>query len=147
MKRNQWTALALAVLLFGCGAVVGALGDHYYTGAVVNAKTGAEDFRQHYISETRQRVNLTPTQVAQLERILDETKSKVKAVRDSYRPAMLTIRQEQIARVKAILTPQQVPAYEELVAERERHAKDQEERDRRDEQKRAAARKNLPAAR
>jgi len=145
MNRNQWAAFALAILLFACGAVLGALGDHYYTVRVVNAKAGAEDFRQHYISETRQRVKLTPAQVTQLEQILDETKAKFKAVRDSYHPAMVKIRDEQIARVKAILTPEQIPAYEELVAERERHAKEQEARDRRQEQQRAAARQNQPA--
>lgn len=136
MKRNQWTALALAALLFACGVAVGALADHYYAGTVVSAKGGAENFRQHYISETREKVNLTPAQVTKLEQILDETKAEVKAVRDSYRPAMLKIREQQIARVKAILTPAQIPAYEQLVAERERQAKEQEQRDRRDEQRR-----------
>lgn len=140
MKRNQWTALVLAALLFGCGVAIGALADHYYTRTVVAGKPSAEDFRQHYISETRQKVKLTPAQVSQLEQILDETKAKVQAVRDASRPAMVKIRQEQIARVKAILTPQQIPAYEQLVAERERHGKEQEDRDRQEEQRRAAAR-------
>ena len=53
---------------------------------------------------------------------------------------MLKIKNEHISKVKSILTPDQVPAYEKLVAERERRAKDQEERDRLEEQKRAAAR-------
>ena len=64
MKRNQWTALVLAALLFICGVAIGALADHYYTGTIVNAKAGAEDFRQHYISETRQKVKLTPAQIS-----------------------------------------------------------------------------------
>ena len=83
---------------------------------------------------------MTPAQVAQLEAILDDTKAKVKALRDLYHPQMLKIKQEQINRVKSILTPEQIPAYEQLVAERERRAKDQEERDRNAEHKRAAAR-------
>jgi len=124
---------------------VGALGDRYYTSTAVSAKAGAEDFRQRYLSETRQRVKLTPAQVTQLEQILDETKAKFRAVRDSYHPAMLKIREEQIARVKAILTAEQIPAYEQLVAERERHAKEQEARERRQERDRAAARQSQPA--
>jgi Spy/CpxP family protein refolding chaperone len=145
MKRNQWTAIALAALLFICGAAIGALADHYYTATAVSAKTGAEGFRERYISEMRQKVNLTPAQITQLEQILDETKAKVKTVRDLYHPAMLKIREDQIARVKGILTAQQVPAYEQLVAERERRAKEQEEHDRQEEQKRAAAHRNQPA--
>ena len=139
MKKNQWAALAVALLLFACGAAVGALAVHLYEGHTVNAK-GAEDVRQHYINEMQSRLNLTPTQVQQLELILDDTKAKVKVVRDSYHPQMLKIKQEQISRVKSILTPAQVPAYEQLVAERERRAKDQEERDRQEEQRRATAR-------
>lgn len=144
MKRNHWAAVFLALVLFGCGAAVGALADHFYTARVVSAKT-AEDFRKHYIAEMRSRCKLTDAQVAQLEPILDDTKAKVKAVRDQYHPQMLKIKQEQIGRVKSILTPEQIPAYEQLIAEHERRAREQEERDRQQEQKRAAARQQPSA--
>ena len=141
MKRNQWTAALLAVLLFGCGILVGALGHRYYAATTVSAKT-AEDFRHHYVSEMQSRLKLTPNQVSQLEAILDDTKTKYKAIREAYHPAMLKIKNEQIARVKSILTPEQVPAYEQLVAEREQRFRQQEERDREEEQKRATARES-----
>ena len=115
MKRNQWTAALLAVLLFGCGILVGALGERFYAASSVSAKT-AEDFRHHYISEMESRLKLTPAQVSQLETILDDTKAKYKVIRDASHPAMLKIKNEQIARVKSILTPQQIPAYEQLVS-------------------------------
>jgi hypothetical protein len=86
------------------------------------------------------KLSLTPSQLTQLEAILDDTKAKVKTVRDAYHPAMLKIKQEQISRVKSILTPQQIPAYDRLVSEREQRMKEEEERDRREEQRRAAAR-------
>ena len=139
MKNNQWVALALAVLLFACGGAVGGLTVHLYEGRTVSAK-GPEDIRQHYINEMQSRLNLTPGQLQQLEVILDDTKAKVKAVRDEYHPQMLKIKQEQISRVKSILAPNQIPAYEQLVAERERRGNEQEERDRQEEQRRAAAR-------
>jgi hypothetical protein len=134
MNRNQWAAAVLAALLFGCGVVVGALGHRYYAASTVSAKT-AEDFRHHYISEMESRLKLTPAQISQLETILDDTKAKYKTVRDAYHPAMLKIKNEQIARVKSILTPAQIPAYEQLVAEREQRARQQEERDRDEERK------------
>jgi hypothetical protein len=137
MKGNQWTAGLFAVLLFGCGAVVGALGHRFYGAGAVNAKT-AEDFRHHYVGEMRATLKLSDSQVSQLETILDETKAKYKAVRDSYHPAMLKIKKEQIGRVKSILTPEQIPGYERLVAEREQRAREQEERDRQEEQRRRA---------
>lgn len=140
MKRNQWAAAAIAAVLFCCGAAVGGLADHFYALRVVSAKTTAEDFRQRYISETRDKCHLTPAQVTQLEAILDDTKAKVKAVREAFHPAMVTIHNEQIARVKSILTSEQIPAYEQLVADRKRRTKDQEDRERRDERRSAGAR-------
>ena len=79
------------------------------------------------------RLKLTPAQVTQLETIMHETKAKTRAVRDSYQPQMLKIKQDHIERVKAILTPEQIPAYEKLVAEREQRSREQDERDRNDE--------------
>ncbi|MBV8808843.1 MAG: hypothetical protein JO033_09220 [Acidobacteriaceae bacterium] len=140
MKRNQLLAAIFAVLLFCAGAAVGALGHRYYAATVVNAKT-ADDFRHHYISEMRSKLNLTPAQVDRLEAILDDTKAKYKAVRDSYHPQMVKIKQEHTAQVKSILTPQQIPIYEQMVADHERHAREQEERERQEEARHQAARK------
>lgn len=140
MKRNQWAAAFLSLLLFLSGVAVGVLAHRYYAATVVSAKTAA-DFRERYVSEMQSRLKLTPAQVDQLETILDETKAQYKAVRDQYHPAMLKIRNEQISRVKAILTPQQAPVYEQLVAERERRASEQEARDRKQEQEQEARRK------
>jgi Spy/CpxP family protein refolding chaperone len=126
MNGNRWTAALFALLLFGCGVVAGALGHRYYTATAVSAKS-ADDFRHRYVAEMESRLKLTPAQVTQLEAILDDTKAKFRAVRESYRPAMLKIKEEQVARVKSILTPEQIPAYDQLIAERERRAHDQEE--------------------
>jgi hypothetical protein len=145
MKRNQWKAALLALLLFCCGVAVGALAQRYYIVTEVKAKT-AEGSRDRYLSEMKSRLKLTPTQLSQLETILDDTKSRVKAVRDSYHPAMVKIHNEHVSRVKSILTPEQIPAYDRLLAEREQKAKAQEERDRQEEQRRAAARAAKPGS-
>jgi hypothetical protein len=137
MKRNQWYAVALAALLFICGAAVGALANHLYEARSVAAKNADSD-RQHYINEMEAKLKLTPAQVNELQAIMDDTKAKVKAVRDAYHPQMLKVKAEHIARVKSILTPSQVPVYEQLVADRERRAaKEQEEHDRQEDQRRA----------
>ena len=144
MKRNQWAAGSFAVLLFCSGGVVGALGHRYYSATVVSAKT-SDDFRHRYVAEMQSTLKLSPAQIAQLETILDQTKAKYKAVRDSYHPEMVSIRNDQIERVQSILTPAQVPAYQRLVAEREQRAKEQEERDRKEEERQQALRKNKTA--
>lgn len=137
MKRSQWTALIFAVLLFGCGVAIGALGHRYYASSVVMARS-AEDFRHRYVSEMQDKLRLSPKQLAQLQVILDETKVKARAVREQYRPAAASVKDEQVRRVKSILNPEQIPAYEQLVAERERHFKEAEERDRQRDEKQSA---------
>ena len=141
MQSKQWAAGTFAVVLFFSGAAVGVLGHRYYSAAVVSAKS-SDDFRQRYVSEMQSSLKLSAAQSAELETILDETKAKYKAVRDSYHPEMVSIRNEQVERVKAMLTPQQVPAYEKLLADREQRAKDQEERDRKEEQHQQQLRKD-----
>jgi hypothetical protein len=125
----------VAVLLFACGAVVGALADRYIAMSSVTAKT-SEDFRHRYVSEMQSRLKLTPAQVTRLEAILDQTKAKYKAVRDEYRPQMLKVKQDQISEVESILTPAQVPLYRQLVAEHEQRAREQEQRERQEDQRR-----------
>lgn len=134
MKRTQWAATFLAAVLFCLGVAVGVLANQYYHARTVSAKT-AEDWREHYIREMRSKLGLTDNQVSRLETILDETKAQYRAVRESYRPAMLKIKNEQISRVKSILTPSQVPGYEKLVTEREERNRVQDERERKQEKK------------
>jgi Spy/CpxP family protein refolding chaperone len=129
VKRNQLAAAVFAALLFGCGAAVGALGHRYYASTTVSPPGNPDAARHRYISEMQDRLKLTPAQLSQLETILHETKAKTRAVRDSYQPQMLKIKQEHIERVKSILTAEQIPAYEKLVAEREQRAREQEAHD------------------
>jgi hypothetical protein len=140
MKREKWTGLALAALLFFGGAAVGVLANRYYTTTTVSAKT-SETYRHRYVTEMESKLKLTTAQVKQLEAIMDDTKAKYKAVRDSYKPAILQVKNQHVQEVKSILTAQQIPAYEKLLSEREQRARAQDEQERRDEQRRAAEHK------
>ncbi|MDQ2775152.1 MAG: hypothetical protein M3Y57_09590 [Acidobacteriota bacterium] len=139
MQRNQWLAVLLAVVIFCSGVGAGVLWHRYYV-RTANEKRTSEDFRHHYVSEMRSKLDLTQSQVDQLNVILDETKAQYKAVHDSVHPAMVKIKEEQTSRVRGILTPRQVPVYEHMVAERERRARQQEEREKQEELRNAATR-------
>jgi Spy/CpxP family protein refolding chaperone len=145
MNRSQSTALIFALLLFACGVAIGALGHRYYTSSMVMAKS-AEDFRQHYVSEMQSKLKLTPKQVAQLQVILDETKAKARSVREQYRPAIVSVKEEQVRRVKSILNSDQAAAYDHLVAEHERHFREAEQRDRHQDEKESALHRQQAAA-
>src|SRR5581483_2628731 len=107
MRHNQRAAAFFALLLFCCGAAVGALAHRFYSATSVNAN----DPRQRYLAEMKSKLSLTDAQAAQFDAILDDTKAKYKAVRDSYRPAMLKIKADHIDRVKSILSAQQFGIY------------------------------------
>jgi len=141
MKGNQAKAALFALLLFALGAAVGALGHRFYAATVVNAKPTAEDWRHKYIVEMQSKLNLNTSQINQLQVILDETKAKYKAVRESYHPEMVKVKEAQLERVKSILTPEQAKQYEQIVAEREQKAREQEERDRLEDERQAALHK------
>jgi hypothetical protein len=130
MRRTRLAAVGLALLLFACGIVVGALGHRYYVTGVVNAKASPDSFRQRYLSEMRSRLNLTPAQVEKLEAIMADTKAQFKALREASRPQMAEIKRQHVEKVKGILTPEQLPTYEQLVSEHERRAHEAEQRDR-----------------
>jgi hypothetical protein len=132
MNTNKAKAALFAVLLFAVGATVGALGHRYYAATVVSAKT-AEDFRSKYISEMQTKLSLSQHQVDQLQVILDETKAKFRAARESHHPEMVKIKDDQVTKVKAILSPAQAVQYEAMVAEREKHFKEQDDHDRQEE--------------
>ncbi len=133
MNSNRMKAAFLALLLFGLGIAVGALGHRYYAATLVNNTSTAQDFRQKYVSEMKTSLKLNQHQVDELQVILDDTKTKVKAMRESHHDEMVKIKDDQLEKVKSILSPEQAKKYEAIVAEREQHAKEQEERDRQEE--------------
>jgi len=135
---NKTKAALFALLLFGLGIAVGALGHRYFTAPAVNAKV-SEDFRHKYMSEMEAKLKLNQHQVDQLQVILDETRVKFDALHVSHHPEIEKIKNEQITKVKSILSADQSKQYEALIAEHEQHAKEQDDRDRQEDQRQAAA--------
>jgi Spy/CpxP family protein refolding chaperone len=119
-KARYATAILFAILLFGCGVLTGVLGYRYYDARSVKAK-GLEDMRKQYLTDMQTKLQLTPDQVEKLKAIMQDTHQRLVAVRESSRPAIVKIKQEHSERVKSILTPQQIPIYERMLAEREKH--------------------------
>jgi len=138
MRHSKLIASLSALLLFSCGIVVGIAGYRYYEHTTVSAKT-SDDWRVQYMEEMRTRAKLTDRQLQMLNVILDQTKQDYRDMRERHKPEVLEIKQNQIARVKSILTAEQIPAYEKLVEEREQRQKDQDDRDRQEEAKRKQA--------
>lgn len=137
MRRQQIVVLLSAVFLFGMGVVVGSLAHRLYD---TNSVSASEDWRARYVNEMHSRLKLDPHQMDSLNDILDDTRAKVRAVKDKYRPEMIRLKQEQVAEIKKMLKPEQVGEYDKIVAEHEDRAKAQDAHDRQLEQRRAAER-------
>jgi hypothetical protein len=139
MRRTKLIALIFGLLIFALGLVTGVLAHRLYVADSVNA---SEDWRVRYVRELHSKLKLSDHQVDKLNDILDNTRAKVRAVKDRYKPEMLTIKQDQIARVVSILSPQQADQYRKIVAEQEVQARQKDAMDKKLEQQRAIERHN-----
>jgi hypothetical protein len=84
---------------------------------------GTEEFRRQYLDEMRTRLNLTPDQMGKLKVILDRTDERYDDARKQHNEMVRQLREDHHAGVRAMLTAEQLPEYEQLRAEREQRAK------------------------
>lgn len=144
MKRAQLVALGLAILIFSLGTATGVLAHRLY---VANAVNASEDWRVRWVNEMHSRLKLTNDQVDKLNDILDDTRVKVRVIKDQYKPQMLKIKADQLAEIQSILTPKQAADYNNYLAEQELKAKEQDTRDKQIENQRASERHSREASR
>lgn len=112
-------AAILFIAVFVLGVVFGGLGDRLWNQRVSGEQTPvvstAHQTRDQLIDNFCQAVRITPEQRKQLVGIMDDTSAKWKALYAPLNPQKEAIRQEGRARIRAILTPSQVPKFEEYM--------------------------------
>jgi len=128
MANTRLSAFFSLLLVFLSGIVVGAAGYRVYN-APPHFPT-PDERRQQLIAETTREVHLTPDQVQKLEKIYDETGERFAEIHDSAQKEMhekaQALRDDQIAQIKAFLSPEQIVLYDKLREKRrlEREAMD-----------------------
>ena len=123
MRRSTLTTSIYLVLLFLGGVAVGVFGHRLYTLNSVNASVNPrnpDEFRRRYVAEMRTRLKLTDDQVARLDPILDETRQRHRELMDKHRPEFKAIQDEQVRRIREILTDSQQAEYTSMLADREK---------------------------
>src|SRR5690348_9684327 len=121
MRRTSLTTGLYLVLLFLGGLGVGAPGLRLYTRRAAGDNVRhPEEFRRRYVAELRARLKLTDDQVSRLGPILDETRQQHRELVDKHRPEFKAIQEEQVRKIRAILTEAQQPEYTKLLEEREK---------------------------
>ena len=110
-----------AVLIFISGVAVGWFGLRLYNVKTVNATTvrSPEEWRKRYTAEMQSRLHLDSNQMGKLNGILDETHVRFMNARERMKPEFDRIRDEQVDKIRAMLSDPQRSEYEKMRKERE----------------------------
>ncbi len=112
-KAALWVG---AVFLLGAalGGVLGYLFAHRPVNAA-NPPLSEPERRAQKVQELTKDLSLTPQQAQQLDAILMQRHAETKAIHDQTDAQIDAVRQKGRAQVRAILTPEQLPKFEEFL--------------------------------
>jgi hypothetical protein len=129
MKRWSLPIAVYLFVVFLSGSVLGALGYRLYkpetTSTGASTRLSPEEWRRKNIEEMRQKLGLSPEQLQKLNEVYDETHSRFEAAHETHNQVVKQIREEHVAKIRSLLTSEQLPKYEQLRAEREQRGKGQ----------------------
>jgi Spy/CpxP family protein refolding chaperone len=118
MDANQGSrkALLLVFVLFVLGIALGSVGTYVVTTRVLAARPQATPARNadHMAMFTRD-LNLTPDQQNQIQAILNDTRAHYAALHQKLDPEYEEVRHQGRVRIRQVLTPEQLPKFEELL--------------------------------
>ena len=112
-KAALWVGV---VFLLGAalGGVLGYLFAHRPVNAA-NPPLSEPERRAQKVQEVTKELSLTPEQAQQFDSILMQRHAETKAIRDQADAQIDAVRQKGRAQVRAILTPDQLPKFEEFL--------------------------------
>jgi hypothetical protein len=121
MKRWNLPIAVYLLLVFVSGGVVGALGYRMYSPPTARSEphVSPEVWRRQYLDELRTRVNVTPEQIQKVNVIMDETDASFNQMHERHHQDVEKIKEDYRAKLRAILTPDQLPKYEQFRTERD----------------------------
>ena len=122
MKLTRWTVAFYMGVVFLCGGVAGAFGYHLYTVSAVsaNAPRNPEAFRKKFLADMTTRLRLSGDQVEKMSSIMEQTRVRFHATRNTIEPEMQKIREDLRRQISQILSPDQQVEWQKIVEERER---------------------------
>ncbi|MFZ0521048.1 MAG: hypothetical protein WAN14_11590 [Candidatus Acidiferrales bacterium] len=116
-SKTRSEAAVLVLVVFVLGVLLGGLGNHLWGERVWgHAYPPGPPTHVEIVNNLTHELQLTPEQQRQLSAIVDDTRTKIRA---AYAPADAQreqLRQQGRARIRAILTPEQLPKFEAFMA-------------------------------
>jgi Spy/CpxP family protein refolding chaperone len=113
-SKTRREAALLVVVVFVLGVLLGGVADHLF-GARVFGNLTPPRTRDQLIGQLTSQLSLTPDQQGQLTTIVDDTRAQWRNLYAPLEPQHEQIRQQSRERIRAILTPEQRPKFEEFM--------------------------------
>ena len=134
--NSQTKARVIVVFVFVIGFAAGALGLNLYQRLTSSSnKESPRSGTEFLIKRMNDKVGLSSDQQEQIKTILDETNDKYREIRKDmeprikdFEPRFNTVRQESRDRIRALLTPEQLPKYEQMVQDHDKMREQEKER-------------------
>ena len=113
-KRGEAAVLVLVVFLLG--ALLGGVGNHVWGERVWGKQIiNTQPTRNEIVGDLTRDLQLTPDQQKQLGSIVDDTRAQWRTLYTTIEPQHEQIRQQSRDRIRATLTPDQKPKFEEFM--------------------------------
>src|SRR5512140_2628496 len=117
-SRNMLLAVVLLVLTFVTGAVLGVAGDRFLLlrqGRLL-PREGMRFMSSRIAHAMDRELGLTDAQHAQVERILEDRHARIESIWHGVRPQVRAEIDRTNEQIKALLTPEQRPKFDKLIA-------------------------------
>ena len=123
MPRTRLGTAAYLILVFASGILVGIVSHRLYMTATASANVAPaprsmQEFKRRYLADMRQKVHATDAQIAEVDRILDDTKRRFDELHAQEKPLRDKIQQDQLSEIRALLDDQQRDAFNRWHEER-----------------------------
>jgi Spy/CpxP family protein refolding chaperone len=119
MDANQGNrkAVLLVLILFLLGIAVGSLGTYVVTTRVLAARPQASLARNpgHVMAMFTNDLGLNPDQQNRIQAILNDTRAKYAQLHEKLDPEYEQVRQQGRQHIRQVLTPEQLPKFEDLL--------------------------------
>ena len=143
-NTSKSKARFIVVTVFVIGFAAGALALNLYQQLTrSSANQGPQHGAEFLVNKMNDKVGLSHNQQDQIRKILDETNEKYKDLRinliepriHDLEPQFNAVRQESRDRIRALLTPEQLPKYEQMIQERDKMCEQEKEKEKERQQK------------
>lgn len=130
-EMKQWKTIVSVILIFALGALSGAIVTHrIYRQRMENIiRDDPKAMRELMVQRLNNKLNLDAAQLEQVRAIAKETHAEMKSVRKKIRPEIEEVLSRSQAKIRAILRPDQLEKYDQILSERrKRHENEKNEK-------------------